>query len=72
MNIDTYYEGIVENGQIRLLDNIHLPDQTKVYIVVPARRGEKPIRIFSPRLAHPEQIADFKMTVTEEPTDDRL
>jgi hypothetical protein len=72
MNIETYYEGIVENGQIRLIDNIRLPDKTKVYVVIPARRGEKAVRIFSPRLAHPEQAADFRMRVTEESADDRV
>jgi hypothetical protein len=55
-----------------LIDNIRIPDKTKVYVVIPARRGEKAIRIFSPRLAHPEQAADFKMRVTEEAEDDRV
>jgi hypothetical protein len=72
MNIDTYYEGIAENGQIKLIDNIRLPEKTKVYIMIPARRGEKPIRIFSPHLAHAEQAADFEMKVTEAPDDDGL
>ena len=29
------YEGIVENGNVRLPDGIHLPEMTKVYVVVP-------------------------------------
>ncbi len=29
------FEGIVENGQIRLKTGFHLPDKTKVYVVVP-------------------------------------
>jgi hypothetical protein len=31
----TTYQGTVENGQVRLADNIHLPEKTKVYVVVP-------------------------------------
>ncbi len=30
-------EGIVDRGQIRLRGNIQLPDNTKVYVVVPDR-----------------------------------
>jgi hypothetical protein len=28
-------EGVVENGQIRLRDNVVLPEHTKVYVVIP-------------------------------------
>ena len=59
-------EGIVEKGQIRLKPNLQLPDKTKVYVVVPDIQVEKYARIFSPRLANPEQAADFKMEVAEE------
>lgn len=31
----TTYEVTVENGQIRLPDTVHLPDHTKVFVVVP-------------------------------------
>jgi len=61
------YEGIVENGQIRLKSGIRLPEKTKVYIVIPDLDPSKVIHIHSPRLAHPEQAADFKMEVIEEP-----
>lgn len=40
MNIATY-RGIVENGQVHLPANVHLPDRTKVYIVVPANECEQ-------------------------------
>ena len=60
----TTFEGIVENGQIRLPDNIQLPEQTKVYVVIPARTAEPPTpRLISPRLAHPEQAKDFQKTL---------
>jgi hypothetical protein len=60
------FEGIVEQGQIRLESNVRLPDQTKVYIVVPGMQIEKVAYIFPPRLAHPEQAADFEMEIIEE------
>jgi len=59
-------EGIVEKGQIQLKGNLQLPDKTKVYVVVPDIHVEKYARIFSPRLANPEQAIDFKMEVTKE------
>ena len=59
-------EGIVEGGQIRLQGNIRLPDDTKVYVVVPDMQIEQVARIVRPRLAHPEQAADFKMEIVTE------
>ena len=62
-------EGIVDNSQIRLKTNIRLPEKTKVYVVVPDVQIEQIARIFSPRLAHPEQATDFKMEIVEESPD---
>jgi hypothetical protein len=31
----TTYQGTVENGQVRLAGDIHLPENAKVYVVVP-------------------------------------
>ena len=31
----TTYEATVENGQIKLLDTVHLPEHTRVFVVVP-------------------------------------
>jgi hypothetical protein len=36
----TTYEGIVENGKIKLPDAVHLPDHTKVFVVVPDMKPE--------------------------------
>jgi hypothetical protein len=63
------FEGVVEYGQIKLKASIRLPDHTKVYVVVPGLQVEQSVRIVSPRLAHPEQAADFTMEVVEEPGD---
>jgi antitoxin component of MazEF toxin-antitoxin module len=31
----TTYQGTVENGQVRLTGDVHLPENAKVYVVVP-------------------------------------
>lgn len=60
-------EGIVENGQIRLPLNVHLPERAKVYVVVPDTLTPFPSSyVGSPRLAHPEQAADFEKRVEEQ------
>ena len=68
------YEGVVDNGCVRLPSGAVLPDGTKVYIVVPETSESGAPRVAhipSPRLAHPEQASDFfKMVVdVEEKTD---
>lgn len=65
-------EGIVENGQIRLRDHVVLPEHTKVYVVVPDTEPALTARAYSPRLAHPEQAADFAKQVIEVATDAEL
>ncbi len=67
MNIATF-EGVVKQGKIHLKSRIHLPDKIKVYVVVPDFQLERSAHIFTPRLVHPEQAADFKMEIIEEPT----
>ncbi len=64
MNILTL-EGTVENGQIKLTGDVHLPEKTRVLIVVPGMRVLKEARLYSPRLVHPDQAADFKLEVIE-------
>ena len=62
-------EGIVDHGQIRLTTKVTLPDNTKVYVIVPDYQAPEHARIASPKLAHPEQVTDFKMEVIEEQAD---
>jgi len=62
------YEGLVTKGQIRLRGNVHLPENTKVYVVIPEEGAVAPGRISTPRLARPEQAGDFRMEVIEEGT----
>lgn len=59
------FEGVVENGQIKLNSPVSLPDRTKVYVVVPDVEIEQTARLYSPRLAHPEQASDFEMEIVE-------
>jgi hypothetical protein len=68
----TTFEGIVENGQIRLPAAVRLPERAKVYVVIPDVEVETVAYIGSPRLVHPEQAADFKKEVIEEPSDASL
>jgi hypothetical protein len=60
------FEGTVENGRIRLEPGVRLPENTKVYVLVPNLPVTPTAHIRSPRLAHPEQAADFAMEVIEE------
>jgi hypothetical protein len=61
-NVATF-EGIVENGQIRLPENVRLPERTKVFVVIPNLAQPSANRLMSPRLVHSEQAQDFQMTV---------
>ena len=68
------YEGVVEDGRVRLPAGVELPEKTKVYVVVPEAllEVELPSRvahIYSPRLVHREQAADFIKEVVEEKPD---
>jgi hypothetical protein len=58
-------EGKVENGQIRLPDDVTLPENAKVYVVVPNSESPGQARIHSPRLRHPAQAADFAKEIIE-------
>jgi hypothetical protein len=62
-------EGVVEHGQIRLKSDVKLPDNTKVYVVVPGMQVQQIASVVSPRLVHHEQVADFKLEVVVEPAD---
>jgi hypothetical protein len=65
MQVKTF-EGVVENGQIRLTAKVRLPEKTKVYVVVPDFEEKTVVHVFSPRLAHPELAGDFEKEVAKE------
>ncbi len=62
MQISTF-EGIVDQGRIRLKANIRLPDNMKVYVIVPEYKVKPTAHIHTPKLVHNEQVGDFKMEV---------
>ena len=65
MAISTF-EGIVENGQIRLRDGVTLPEHARVYVIIPESAGvSSQPHVHSPRLARPEQAADFAKQIVE-------
>lgn len=59
------YEGVVEKGKIRLKSGEKLPENVKVFVVVPDLRirKQKTVRIMSPRLTHRKLAGNFKMKV---------
>ena len=61
----TTYEGVVEKGKIRLKSDVKLPENVRVYVIVPEIQAEekKTARIHTPRLTHRKQAGDFKMKV---------
>lgn len=63
----TTFEATVAQGQIKLKNGIRLPDNIKVYVIVPDLQISSRPKLFSPRLAHPEQIQDFVLEVTHLP-----
>jgi hypothetical protein len=65
MKVSTF-EARVENGRVILPANVRLPEKAKVYVVVPGVEVQPVGYVGSPRLAHPEQAADFVKEVSEE------
>ena len=62
-------EGIVDHGRIKLISDVQLPEQMRVYVVVPDMRIEGSSHLFSPRLKDLRQVDDFVMEVIEESAD---
>ena len=60
-------EGVVQNGQIRLREQVSLAENTKVYVLIGDIAAKVPsvVQIRSPRLVHPEQAPDFRKQVLE-------
>jgi hypothetical protein len=60
------YEGHVENGQIKLDEDVKLPERAKVFVVLPEIKGERIYRIMSPKLIREEGAPPLRMEVTKE------
>jgi hypothetical protein len=65
----TTFEGVVENGQIRLAADICLPEKAKVYVIIPNGAVPPPALVVSPRLARPEDAIAFKKEMILETPD---
>ncbi len=63
------HEGVVENGHVTLPPEADIPENTRVYVLVPDADAPRTYKVMSPRLAHPEQAKDFEKLVIEDITD---
>jgi hypothetical protein len=69
---ETTYEATVQDGRVVLPADAHIPDNTRVYVVVPASNDADRVRMMSPRLVHRDEAQDFTMQVEREGDDARL
>ncbi|MBI4617674.1 MAG: hypothetical protein HY720_28945 [Planctomycetes bacterium] len=58
-------EGRVEKGTIQLPAGVCLPENARVYVVIPDVDVEGWSRATSPRLVRPEEVSDFTLEVVE-------
>jgi len=68
----TALEGVVENGKIRLREDIALAESTRVFVIVADGHIWPSGQIRTPKLAHPRQAGDFRKQIVEIPTDAKL
>ena len=68
----TAFEGVVENGQIRLQEDVSLAENTRVYVIVADSTLGKTVHVRSPKLAKPEQAIDFRKQVVEISSDAKV
>ena len=59
----TTFEGVIENGQIRLPAGVVLPEQQTVFVIVPDAVNPATLRLPGVRLANPADAAKFEMKV---------
>jgi hypothetical protein len=62
----TTFEGVIENGRVRLPEGVVLPEQQTVFVVVPDPVQPTTRQLPGVRLADPEDAAKFAMNVTWE------
>ena len=65
-------EGVVENGRIRLREDVDLPENTRVFVVVLDQPDRPVAHIRSPRLANREDAIHFRKEVRELPPDAKV
>jgi hypothetical protein len=67
----TAIEGVVENGKIRLSEDVHLAENTRVYVIVADMKQQPESQVRTPRLANSNQLKDFRKQVLEIPSSPR-
>jgi len=66
------YQGIIENGRVRLPSDAGIPETTLAPVLV-ADAGRDSVRyIASPHLADPQQARDFELQVIDDATKARV
>ena len=60
----TTFEGVVENGQVRLPAGVVLPEQQTVFVVVPEAIHPTTHKLPGVRLANPDDAVKFEMKVS--------
>lgn len=60
------YEGVIENGRVKLSGDVGIPENTRVYVLVPGSDSASIANIPSPRLANPAQQKEFEKRVIED------
>ena len=64
-----HVDAIFSQGAFRPIEPLALPEGTRVHLSVEERTTAGPVRaaakIHTPKLAHPEEVADFVMQVRE-------
>ena len=63
------YEGIMKNGRVKLPPGAQIPNETRVYVVVPELETIPLPYVASPKLANPEQAQDFEKRIVDDITD---
>ena len=64
MSVATYEGFIDESGQVRLLEQVNLPINARVFVIVPQsdeRFRDKPWHIYTPRLVNMADASDFRL-----------
>ena len=66
------YECVVENGHVTLPPDVDIPNETRVYVLVPDVNTQRTLQILTPRLVDQTQAKDFVKEVVEETPDASL
>jgi hypothetical protein len=66
------FEGVVHEGRIRFDEEVLLPENARVYVIVGESARPLVVHVGTPRLVHPEEAADFRKQIVEVADDAKL